>query len=58
MMQKANMEKILQIKQGLDQLLADKEDQLGILRAQIATLRNIIEQVNSLLSGVSFVTAV
>lgn len=56
-MQKENLEKILEIKRELDQLLADKEEQVGVLQAQITTLRKINEQVSSLLSGVSFVTA-
>jgi hypothetical protein len=49
-MQKENVEKIIAIKQKLDQLLADKE-------AEIEVLKKLSEQVSELVTGVSFISA-
>ncbi|HMF33637.1 MAG TPA: hypothetical protein VKK79_19595 [Candidatus Lokiarchaeia archaeon] len=49
-MPKENIEKLIEIKRKLDEILADKE-------AEIETLKKLSEEVNELVTGVSFVSA-
>ncbi len=55
--QKENLEKLLEIKQILDQVLAGKEQQLELLQKEIEDLKSIEHKISSLVAGVSFTSA-
>ncbi len=55
--QKESLEKILEIKQILDQILAEKQQQLELLQKEIEDLTSIDHKITSLVAGVSFTSA-
>ncbi len=55
--QKESLEKILEIKQILDQVLAEKQQQLELLQKEIEDLTSIDHKITSLVAGVSFTSA-
>ncbi len=55
--QKENLEKLLEIKQILDQVIADKEQQLELLQKEIEDLKSAGNKISSLVAGVSFTSA-
>jgi len=57
MEKKENLEKLLEIKQILDQVLATKEEQLENLQREIENLRSMDHKVSSLVAGASFTSA-
>jgi hypothetical protein len=55
--QKEQLEKLLEIKQVLDQVLAEKQQQLELLEKEIEDLTSIDHKITSLVAGASFTTA-
>jgi hypothetical protein len=55
--QKESLDKLLEIKQILDQVLAEKQQQLELLQKEIEDLTSIDHKVSSLVAGVSFTSA-
>ena len=57
MEKKESLEKLLEIKQILDQVLTNKEEQHEILQREIENLRSIDHKISSLVAGASFTSA-
>ncbi len=55
--QKEHLEKLLEIKQILDQVLAEKQQQLELLQKEIEDLTSMDHKISALVGGVSFTSA-